>query len=598
MSKNKLILLLAISVVLSIGNGCKKDSDTEPADDNTEITIEDAESYDLTGSDVMTDNDGDHEEESDYVWDANSATQIVLNGSSITVTGSGAVASGSTVTVTADGTFNITGTLSDGQLIVDAPDDAVVKLIFNGIAVTNASNAPVNIINADKVIVILPENTQSTLTDAATYIYENADDDEPNAALFSKTDLSIFGDGSLTVSANYNDGITSKDGLIIKSGTISVTSVDDGIRGKDYLIVRDGNITLNTSGDGLKSDNDDDVTRGYIYIEKGTFEITSKGDAITAETDVIIESGTFDLESGGGSSLTAGSTSSKAIKGISRVVIDYGDFTISSADDAIHSNGSIVVNDGVYNISSGDDGMHADTTLGINGGTIDITKSYEGIESRCLLISGGTIHVKASDDGINGAGGYDGSGGGSFPGGTPSSGDYYLYITGGYIYVNASGDGIDVNGTIEMSGGIVIVDGPTSSGNGALDYDVAFKITGGYLLAVGSSDMAMAPSTSSTQNSLLVNFSQTQSAGTIVRVQNSSGGDIFTYSPAKYYQSVAFSSADLKTGSSYDVYLGGSSTGTPTDGLYQDGTYSGGSKYTSFTVSSVVTKIGSTSVPH
>ena len=164
-------------------------------------------------------------------------------------------------------------------------------------------------------------------------------------------------------------------------------------------------------------------------------------------------------------------------------------------------------------------------------------------------------------------------------------------MNGGKLYVNASGDGVDVNGYIEMTGGLILVDGPTNSGNGPLDYDNTFKMTGGYLVAVGSAGMAQAPSTRSTQNAVLVRLSSTQSAGNLVHIDDSTGKGILTYKPAKSYQSVVFSSPKLVKGSTYKVYTGGSSTGTLTDGLYQGGTYTYGTLSKSFTQSSVITQV-------
>ena len=409
------------------------------------------------------------------------------------------------------------------------------------------------------------------------------------------------------MTGNYNDGIASKDGLTIASGTIAVASADDGIRGKDYLIVDDGDITVNAGGDGLKSDNADDAALGYVSIENGVIRVTSGGDAITAETGVSVKAGQITLSSGGGyqASLDA-DTSAKGIKGVASVEIDGGTFVIDSSDDAIHSNDSIVINGGTFELATGDDGMHADATLTINGGDTSITHSYEGIESAVITINGGNIHLVSSDDGLNVAGGSEGSGMGQppAPGGRPGrpggagqdtftyTGEQYLYINGGYVAIEAAGDGIDVNGTIAMTDGVVIVNGPIQQMNSALDYDAFFNITEGFLVAAGSSGMAQAPGAASTQNSLLLNFNGTLQAGTLVHLQTSEGQEVLTFAPAKQYQSIVFSSPTLVSGSTYDVYYDGSSTGTAQDGLYQGGEYAPGTKYGSFTVSSVVTTMG------
>ena len=175
---------------------------------------------------------------------------------------------------------------------------------------------------------------------------------------------------------------------------------------------------------------------------------------------------------------------------------------------------------------------------------------------------------------------------------TTYTGSYYLYINGGRIVVDAAGDGLDANGAIEMTGGVVLVNGPTNSGNAALDYDGTFNISGGFFVAAGSAGMAQAPSQTSTQNALLLNLSGSLAGGTIIHIQDSAGQEILTFAPSKEYQSVAFSSAGLVSGTEYTVYYGGSSTGTNSDGLYEGGAYTPGTEYTSFTVSSVVTALG------
>lgn len=592
MEKIKLIFVSALVSISLIFISCNNDSSPLSTGDKQ---VDDSGNTGNTGNDENSDsedagvNSGSHEDQSDYTWDISKAIQIVLNGNSITVNGAGAIADGSTVTISSAGTYSIKGSLSDGQIIVDTKDEDVVRIILNGADISCSTNSPVFIKNAEKTIIVLADNTKNSVKDGSSYIF-NDTEDEPNAVIFSKSNLTIYGNGSLTVNGNYNDGIACKDGLIIKSGAISVSAKDDGIRGKDYLIVKDGDIIVNAGGDGLKSDNTDDTTMGYISIETGTFNITSAGDALAAETDVLITDGNFILSSGGGSNKNvSGDISAKGIKGVVSVIIDGGDFSINSADDALHSNGNLKINSGTYAISAGDDGIHADSSIEINGGVIGISKSYEGIESAIITINDGDIHISSSDDGINGAGGNDGSGMQGWGGQDASSGNNCLYINGGYIVVDGNGDGIDINGSIVMTGGDVIVNGPTENMNGALDYDASFKITGGFLVAAGSSGMAQIPGATSTQCSVLLNFRSSLQAGTLFNIQNSDGKSILSFVPTKRFQSIAFSSTELIKGSTYNVYYGGSSTGTFKDGLCLDGTYSPGTKLTSFTVTGVVT---------
>ncbi len=534
----------------------------------------------------------------------NSAVAITLSGDAIAADGAGVMVDGNVATITAAGTYTITGALSDGQIVVDTEDEAVVALVLNGVDISNSTTAPIAILNAEDAVIVLADNTANNVTDATSYVFPNAEEDEPNAAIFSNAGLTISGNGSLTVTGNANDAISSDDMLVIAGGTITVSAVDDGLRGKDTLLIQGGTLNVIAGGDGLKSDNEDDATLGYVAIEGGSINVAAQGDAIAAQTDVLITGGEFTLSAGGGSGAQiAADASAKGIKGLANVLIDNGTFVIDSADDAIHSNGNITINGGVFTLNTGDDGMHADATLTINGGNIAIPTSYEGLESAVITINAGDINLTSSDDGINVAGGVDGSGqmagpgrGGRGPGGptgevTTYTGSYYLNINGGAILVNAQGDGLDANGAIEMTGGVVVVNGPTEQMNGALDYDGTFNISGGTLIAVGSSGMAQAPTTSSTQSAVLLNVNG-QSAGTLINIQHAAGESVLTFAPAKAYASILFSSPDLAQGTEYTLYLGGSATGTAVGGLYTDGTYSGGSEYGSFTQSSVVTALG------
>jgi hypothetical protein len=520
-------------------------------------TIHGGSSVEVTGGDInILNSPGDL---GTGPWNSTIVVDVVLNGNSIEVSASRpAYVSGSKVMIRSAGTYRITGSLNDGQIIVNTKDEGAVKLILNGVYVSCSTNAPICVLDADEVIISLETGTENTVTDGAAYIFASPNADEPNAAVYSRSNMTIMGDGLLRVTGNYNDGISSKDELIILSGTIVVSSVDDGIRGKDYLTVKGGSLTLNVGGDGLKSDNALNATLGFVSIESGTININSGDDAIQAE----------------------------------RVVIDGGVFTINSADDAIHSDGTITFNGGSLEISTGDDGVRAEASITINNGEIDITKSYEGIEAPIITINDGDIHVVSSDDGVN-LGVDSGFPGPEPPGARLSiySGSYYLYINGGYLAVDALGDGIDSNGAVVMNAGVVIVNGPSSDMNSALDH-VAFNLTAGYLVAVGSSGMALPPGDLSTQYSVMLNFQTANQAGRLISVRANDGTELFTFRPARRYQSIVFSMPDLSLGSTYDVYVGGSHTGTIKDGLYSGGTYTPGIKYTSFTITSKVTRLG------
>ncbi|OMC77333.1 dockerin type 1 [Paenibacillus odorifer] len=606
------------------------------------------------------------EEDSNTTWTADQSTEIALAGTSALVDGTGAESKDGSVTITAAGTYVLSGKLSDGQIVVNNQDEGAVHLVLNGVNITNSDSAAIDIKEAGKVIITLEDGTENSVSDGATYVYADETTDEPSAAIFSKADLTINGTGKLSVSANYNDGITSKDDLKIMGGTIEIKAADDGIVGKDLVAVQDGNISITAEGDGMKSTNDTETDKGFIAIAAGTFDITAGNDGIQAETSLVIEGGTYTLVTGGGNEKgevktgdqgqgmgmrggrgqgtgdqapgTTGTTgtstsetkpetmpetkpeiptteastttttattteseipSTKGLKAGGDISVNNGTFTIDSADDAVHSNSNIAIADGEFNIKTGDDGIHADALVAISGGKIDITKSYEGIEGANIEISGGEAHVVASDDGVNVAGGNDEA----TVGGGPQEQDQFsdsasnmLTISGGTLTVDASGDGLDSNGSITMSGGTVIVNGPTNSGNGALDFDGSFEQSGGTLVAAGSSGMAQAPSDTSSQHAVSMTFPQTQEAGTLVHLEDSEGNSILTFAPSKSYQTVVISSPDLKDGGSYTLYSGGTSTGSEANGLYTDGEYTGGTKVVAFEITSSVTWLNESGV--
>jgi hypothetical protein len=537
---------------------------------------------------------------------------IELRGDSIAFTGSGATVDGTTITITAAATYRINGTLDDGQVIVDTQDKETVVLVLDGAKIACSSSAPIYVMNADKVVITLADGSENAVTDGETYVLD-AESDEPNAAIFSKDDLTINGNGSLTVQANYNNGIASKDDLKITSGTIAVTAVNDGIKGRDSIAIRDGTVIVDAGADGLQANNDEDAEEGYILIEGGTLQIAAGLDGIQAETKLAITGGKIAVSSGGGSANsssggnwgawggpsthTSATESAKGLKaGVDVTIGGDAAIEIDASDDALHSNDSLTIDGGVLSLSSGDDGIHADATLTINAGQVTIAQSYEGIESATITIHDGQIHVVSSDDGINAAGGADGSALGGRPGQNmlTETGDQHLYINGGYVAIDAMGDGIDANGAIDMTGGTVIVHGPTANNNGALDYMGAFNISGGLLVAAGSAGMAEAPSASSTQYVIAHTYASTQAAGTIVHIETQDGQALLTFAPSKAYQSIVFSSPELGNGADVIVYSGGRSTGTVADGVYAGGTYAAGTQVTSLTITSIVTGGGAT----
>ena len=558
----------------------------------------------------------------------------------------------STLKINEGGIYNLTGTISDGNIYIDTKDN--VKLILNGVTINSSDGPAIYIENANVVYIELASGTVNYLTDSETYSDSNI-----NGTLFSKDDLIIGGDGKLVIDANYEDGIVSKDNLKIISGEFEIESVDDGIRGKDSVVIMNGNFKINASGDAIKSTNDTDSNLGYILINDGTYDLETKLDGIQAETDLVINNGTFNIKTSGNDT-----DSSKGLKIGSNLIINDGNFEIDSYDDSIHSNNYINIKNGSFSLSSDDDAIHADNKIVIDNGNIDVLKSYEGIEASEIIINDGDINIVASDDGINAASKSSSNDNNDFSKNMPddmkdlnnkpenmenfdpkngnrpdenmenfdpkngnrpdenmenfdpqngnkpddnnikpnfedidmnnNSNIATITINGGNIYVSARGDGVDANGSIYMNGGKLIINGPTDNGNGALDYDKEFKITGGILVASGSSGMALNTSNSSTQNSIMINFTESINESELISIFDSNDNEIFTYSSSKKYQNIVISTPDLKKGETYTIYEGGSTNSIENNDLYETGLYTGGSKYEEFTIGNTVNSIGNT----
>lgn len=570
-------VLAACTKVSTQPDGSSQTASTQsldtPASSGTEgiDSPDDAGDFDLSFSarDLKTD------------FDEASTVKITLNGDSASISGNGASVSGGTVTISSEGIYLVSGSLSNGQLLVDAAETDKIQIVLNGTDIHCDTNAAIYIKQADKVFLTLVQGSKNTLSDGGEYTTEE-NGDNVDGVIFSKEDLTINGSGSLIITASYRHGIVSKDDLAVTGGNITVTANGQGLSGKDCVKIKAGTFRLTTQGDGIQSDNTEDAARGFIYICGGVFEINAQTDAVQAETLLRVDGGTITATTGGGSlnastkqngdpngawgawgnsngSASGSDTpSAKGLKAGTQLVLNGGTFTADCSDDSIHCNGSVAITDGKYNLSSGDDGIHADSTLVISGGTVNIQKSYEGLEGNSVDISGGTIDLSASDDGINAAGGNDSSSMGGRPGQNSfsSDGSVYVRISGGKLTIDASGDGIDSNGNLYIEGGEIYVNGPTSSGDGALDYDGEGVISGGTFAAAGSGSMAMGFSNSSSQCSLLYNLSSTVSAGSEATLVNSSGDTVMAFTPQKDYQSVVISCAALKQGETYTLTCG------------------------------------------
>ncbi|WP_434798435.1 carbohydrate-binding domain-containing protein [Terrisporobacter vanillatitrophus] len=606
MNKKLIAMLSVFSLCVSMTACSNKSSDTlkesGASSTNTSITTNKNATTLLSKSSEEVETIGDID------------TYIKLSDNNTTVEGSGVDVDKNVITINTAGTYSISGKLSDGQIIVNTDKEKKTYILLNGVDITCKSTSPIQILSSEKTVFALADNSENKISDGKTY--DKAENNQ-DAAIFSKEDITFIGNGSLEVNGNYHKGIVSKDDLMIESGSISVKSVTDGIKGKDSVIVRGGNLTIDAGGDGIQAYNADEEDKGYVSLEDGTIKITADQDGVQAENNLLVAGGNIDITTGGGSenssskdgwgqwgggkpgepmenntTTTEDTTSAKAIKASSVIQIDDGSINIDSSDDSIHSNNKLIINNGDINLSSGDDGTHTDAELEINGGTLNITKSYEGIEGTDITINDGNIHVVASDDGLNAAGGADGSSTNGRPGQNKmeSTTSGTATINGGYLVVDADGDGLDANGNLTMTGGTAIVNGPTNGGNGALDYDGEFNMSGGTLIAAGSLGMVQTPSSSSKLNTINVSLTS-QEANTLIRVESENGDDVVTFSPTKTYSSVVICTPNIKSNETYKVYVGGSCSGEEKDGLYSGGSYTKGIEVGSSKISDVITSI-------
>ena len=594
MRKREVLLFFMMGTLMLSGCNTQTEQSTQQnTEQSTSTESSDAVSATVTEIDT-SDMFSDRDKEVGYDESESVAISLADNGSSCE---SDAVSiTENTVTIKEEGTYILSGSLSNGMVIVEAEDTDKIQLVLNGVSISNTQSAALYVRSADKVFVTTVSGTENSLEHSGTYTA--IDENNIDAAVFSKSDLAFNGEGMLTVTAQEGHGIVSKDDLILTSGTYVITSASHGIVGKDSVRISNGSYTIVSGKDGIHGEHTEDSSLGFVYLAGGTFDIKSQQDGISASSWLQAEGGTYTILTGNGSASVQNqnggdgkpmerpaqeetaedTTSSKGMKAATQMVLKGGTYTLDAEDDTLHSNGNLVIHDGTYTLSSGDDGIHADSNVTIAGGIIDIAKSYEGIEGLSIDVTGGESSVLASDDGINAAGGNDSSGfEGPGPGGDQfaSTEGAYIHVSGGILHVNASGDGIDSNGDITVSGGETYVSGPTNDGNGTLDYSGTAQITGGIFVASGSSGMAQNFDSSSTQGVIMVNVEE-QEANTEITLLDISGTELLGWTAEKEYSSVIVSSPEIQQGETYTLKAGTAEQNITMDGLVYGNPSQGG----------------------
>ena len=521
--KRKVVLafLLTGALVLS---GCSKTNNSNETSSGSTSTDSSAQGIDVSNMFSGRDKEIGYDEEN--------STVIKLSDDSTTCDSDAVQISGNTVTIIDEGTYILSGTLTDGMVIVDAEDTDKVQLVLDGVDITSAESAAIYVREADKVFITTASDSQNTLTNGGTYTA--IDDNNIDAAIFSKSDLTLNGAGSLTITAKAGHGVVSKDDLVLTSGTYQIDAASHGLSGKDSVRIASGSYTIVSGKDGIHAENADDTSLGFVYLADGAFDITSDGDGISAGNWLQADGGVYTVKAGGGSENVQKSdgewqfgpgqqtestdtteedtVSMKAIKAAGELILKGGKYSLDSADDTIHSNANITISDGEFTLASGDDGIHADSATTISGGTIDITESYEGIEGLSIDITGGETYVS----------------------------------------------------------------GPTNDGNSALDYNGTGTVTGGIFIAAGSSGMAENFGDSSTQGVMMVTVNS-QAAGSAVSLSDSSGNELVSWTPEKEYTSVIISCPEITTGQEYTLTTGSDTTQITMDSIvYGSGSGMGG----------------------
>ena len=565
-------MLLAVLLLTACG---------EPQTENPQQSSETA--VVLEKEDLFTDRDY----KTDYGDEK--VARITLNGQSATCSSNAVQIAGGTVTIIDEGTYVLSGSLK-GMVVINAQKQDKVRLVLSNAQITSPTSAAIYVKQADKVFVTL--EGENILSNGGTFTA--VDDSNIDSVVFSKDDLTFNGEGKLTVESPAGHGIVSKDELTITGGNYELTTAGHGVEGKDNLCIAGGSFTISAGKDGLRSENAEDTTLGYVYIETGTFQITAEGDGISAGASVEILAGDYTITTGGGSEngekktsdnwggfgggrsfggmggrpggntvTEADSTSIKGIKAGADMTIRDGNFYLNCADDSFHSNGNMIVSGGSFTIATGDDGFHADDTLTITAGTVNITESYEGLEALHIKVQGGDIRLKATDDGLNAAGGTDQSGfggnrndmfGGRGPGGMGGSSNGSIHVSGGTLYVVAHGDGMDANGTLEISGGYTIVTGPTQGDTATLDFDTTGTISGGVFIGTGGTMMAQ--TFSDVKQGLISLQVGNRTADSRITLTDANGKILIDHSPELPYAIVILSCPEMISGESYTFAIG------------------------------------------
>ena len=468
-----------------------------------------------------------HYTNEDLTWDSSGEKTIDLANPTAT---DGVSVENGTITITSGGTYRITGEYS-GQVKIEAAKTDTVRLVLDNAKITNSTGAAINVVSAAEAIIYTAAGTTNTVADEANYTATG--DDDPDAAIYSTANLTLTGEGSLSVEGAYEEGIHTTGGLVIASGTLEVNAANTGIKGKDYVDITGGIVNVTAAQDGIKSTNTDDESLGFTRLSAGSVTVSAGDDGLKAPHTLEISGGTLNIK--------------KSNEGIEAQYINIldGDVTVNSTDDGINAS----LKDSSSDTSS-------DTTSG-TATTGQQTQQNQNGQTQQAPAGGGAAPGGSQDSTGQNQNMPQPPTDGAMPGGgsgTFEVVDAAINISGGTVTVNAEGDGIDSNGTATFSGGTVTVNGPAAGGNNALDSNGDLLLNGGTVTAGSTADMFEAPSSASTSGYLKITDSSALTQGSTVQVTDSSGTVVANYKiTTSGVQLVLVSNKNIVKGQSYTV---------------------------------------------
>lgn len=568
-------VLLAIIMAAVLMTGCSNVTQTQTASTISGTELATLKTSEEASEELFSSRD------MEVGYDESECVKISLKGTSGSCDSDTVNIADGTITITEEGTYILSGTMTEGIIIVDAEDSDKVQLVLDNANITCATSAAIYVKNADKVFITTSADSENTLTNGGEY--EAIDDNNIDGVIFSKADLTLNGQGTLNIKANAGHGIVSKDDLVLTSGTYQINAEKHGLQGKDCLSIADGTYTIECGEDGLH-------TGGNFDIVNGTFQIKSGDDGMHADAALTVYNGKIDI-----------TESYEGIEGKTIDIID-GDISVVSSDDGLNATsgstdtadasenktvGSTDAADASGNKTSMEGQKPADGQTppekpeGTDGqAPSEMSEGADGQTPPEMPEGADGQTPPEMPEGVDGDSGKGGPGNGDNPmgnGGALGQAEegVYLRIAGGTLHVNASGDGLDSNGNLYITGGEVYVSGPTNDGNSAIDYDGNASITGGILVAAGSSGMAQNLGEDSTQGVMMIGVDSGE-AGSTITLEDSEENELVSWQPDKVYTCVIISMPEIEKGATYTLKTGDAEKEVTMESLvYSDGVAGG-----------------------